>query len=64
MIHTFLMVLAMALLQRAHLDVPPAEHVLFYVVAFALAAGGAALSYRFLEMPLLRLKDRYFAGAR
>jgi len=64
MIHTFLMVLAMALLQRAHLDVSPAEHVLFYVVAFALAAGGAALSYRFLEMPLLRLKDRYFAGAR
>jgi peptidoglycan/LPS O-acetylase OafA/YrhL len=64
MIHTFLMVLAIALLQRARLDGFPAEHVLFYVVAFAITAGGAALSYRFLEMPLLRLKDRYFAGAR
>jgi peptidoglycan/LPS O-acetylase OafA/YrhL len=64
MIHTFLMVLAMALLQRAHLDGLPAEHLVYYLVAFALSAGGAALSYRFFETPLLRLKDRYFAGAR
>jgi peptidoglycan/LPS O-acetylase OafA/YrhL len=64
MIHTFVMVLAMALLERAHLEGLPAEHGVFYVVAFALTAGGAALSYRFFEAPLLRLKDRYFAGAR
>ena len=32
----------------------------FYVLAFALAAGGAALSYRYFEEPLLRLRERAF----
>jgi peptidoglycan/LPS O-acetylase OafA/YrhL len=64
MLHTFLMVLAMALLEAAH--VPrggAAGHAVFYAVAFAIAAGGAALSYRYFEAPLLRLKDRRFGGA-
>jgi peptidoglycan/LPS O-acetylase OafA/YrhL len=64
MLHTFLMVVAMALLERAHLEGSPSEHLVFYLLAFALAAGVAALSYRFFETPLLRVKDRYFAGAR
>jgi peptidoglycan/LPS O-acetylase OafA/YrhL len=64
MIHTFLMVLAIALVGRAHLGDTAAAHVAFYAVAFALTVGGAALSFRFLETPLLRLKDQYFAAAR
>jgi peptidoglycan/LPS O-acetylase OafA/YrhL len=71
MIHTFLMVIAMALLEHARLagwpsgdSTGPREHLVFYALAFALSAGGAALSYRFVETPLLRLKDRFFAGAR
>ncbi|MGD0529648.1 MAG: hypothetical protein ABSE49_31215, partial [Polyangiaceae bacterium] len=64
MIHTFLMVLAIALVGRAHLGDTATAHAAFYAVAFALTVGGAALSFRFLETPLLELKDRYFAGAR
>jgi peptidoglycan/LPS O-acetylase OafA/YrhL len=70
MIHTFVMVLAMALLEGARVPFLDgarsggAEHFAFYVLAFALAAGVAALSYRYFETPLLRIKDRYFAARR
>lgn len=65
MLHTFVMVVAAALLEW--LRVPRAgalPHAAFYAVAFALAAGAAGLSYRFLEEPFLRLKERRFGGVR
>ena len=56
-------VLAAALLEGARTAREGAAgHLLFYAVAFGLAAGAAALSYRFFERPMLRLKDRYFAS--
>jgi peptidoglycan/LPS O-acetylase OafA/YrhL len=70
LIHPMVMVLAMALLERGRPPLAAAscvggtEHLVFYLLAFALAAGGASLSYRFLETPLLRVKDRYFAASR
>jgi peptidoglycan/LPS O-acetylase OafA/YrhL len=71
MLHTLLMVLAAALLERADGALLPAGfragdggHAAFYALSFALAAGGAALSYRFVETPLLRLKDAYFGARR
>jgi peptidoglycan/LPS O-acetylase OafA/YrhL len=70
MIHPLLMVLAMGLLECGGRSLPAlsgnsgAEHLVFYLVAFTLTAGGAWLSYRFLETPLLRAKDRYFAAHR
>ncbi|HEY1695550.1 MAG TPA: acyltransferase [Polyangiaceae bacterium] len=65
MLHTFAMVIAAALLERAHVARAGAlPHALFYVVAFALAAGAAGLSYRLVEEPFLRLKERRFGGVR
>jgi len=70
MIHPLAMVLAMALLERGVALLPRGirgggtEHFVFYLTAFALAAAGASLSYRFFETPLLRAKDRYFAANR
>ena len=65
MLHTLVMVLAAALLEGARTAREGAAgHLLFYAVAFGLAAGAAALSYRFFERPMLRLKDRYFASTR
>jgi peptidoglycan/LPS O-acetylase OafA/YrhL len=64
MMHTLLMLLAMALLVSPRLPQDGAGmHAVFYVVAFAIAAGGAALSYRYFEQPLLRLRDRRFRAA-
>jgi peptidoglycan/LPS O-acetylase OafA/YrhL len=64
MLHTMLVVVAMGLLEAAHLRRDGAAgHALFYALAFALSAGAAALSFRFFESPLLRLKDRRFGGA-
>jgi len=64
MVHTFLMVLAMALLERAGVHGDGALlHAVFYALSFAIAAGVAALSYRYVEGPLLRLKDRRFSAA-
>src|SRR5581483_7716700 len=57
MVHTFVMVAAAALLEGAGLlRDGAAGHAGFYALAFALSAGVAALSYRFLEGPLLRIK--------
>jgi peptidoglycan/LPS O-acetylase OafA/YrhL len=70
MIHPLIMVLAMALLERALPLLPgvagagATEHLVFYLVAFTLTAGGAALSYTLVETPFLRVKDRYFASTR
>jgi peptidoglycan/LPS O-acetylase OafA/YrhL len=59
--HLMMNGLAMALLEAAGLWREGQGHrVLFYVVAFGFSVGAAALSYRFLESPVLRLKDRYF----
>jgi peptidoglycan/LPS O-acetylase OafA/YrhL len=64
MVHTFLMVAAAAVLERTGLlRDGPAGHARLYALAFALSAGVAAASYRFLEGPLLRLKDRRFGAA-
>ena len=38
--------------------------MLFPVTAFAITYGLASLSYRFLEQPFLRLKDRYAPSER
>jgi peptidoglycan/LPS O-acetylase OafA/YrhL len=70
MIHPLVMVLAVALLDRALPWLPvmshsgTTEHLVFAGVALALTAAGAALSYRFVEAPFLRAKDRYFAATR
>ena len=70
MIHPLLMVLAMALLEYGGRYSPALtrdgapEHLVFYLLAFTLTAAGAWLSYRFLETPLLRAKDRYFTAHR
>jgi peptidoglycan/LPS O-acetylase OafA/YrhL len=65
MLHTFVMVIAAALLEAVHVPRAGAlPHAVFYAVAFALAAGAAGLSYRFVEEPFLRLKERRFGGVR
>jgi len=64
MVHTFLMVVAMALLEAAGARGDgPLLHAVFYALSFAIAAGVAALSFRWFEGPLLRLKDRRFSAA-
>lgn len=62
MYHTMSIGLAMALLEAAGVWREGLGYrVLFYVVAFGISLSFTSLSFRFLETPVLRLKDRYFS---
>jgi len=59
LLHMIVMNVARRVVGLTHLDAPRLEPLLVFALALPLTIAAASLSYRFLEQPFLRLKDRF-----